>query len=687
MADETGGSSANNLLVDKLLSRLNRHMQDPENGAEVTERLLNHIARNGLDGRVGARWLSRLVEDEGLAALLRAFSRGEWNGARFQRFWGLQQRIDSEGGDEQAVLVKYLRSHNTDKYLSGLLGDLFSGRHDHEQVKRAWQALRAPLDPEQSEPESHIDSLMVNLKHRWLKKPDLAAIIEPLLQQVVSGHMDAHAAARWLSGWVDDESLSSVLRAFARGELEPDSFERLWSLYKRIRSEDGDEVKALARHLRGMVDSKQVKGFLTVLFDDQLNESKIESLLQQLVAEHLDAHTVARWLSGWVEDASLASLLRAFARGELEAESFETLWSLYKRIQSEDGDEVKALARHLRGMVDNKEVQGVLSLVVEGQLDQQSSTNLLSRLVGDPTLAAMLRAYGSGTLQKEALKKAWGLVKRIEAENGNEVVALARHLRQIAGDRFLSSILGDFLDGTHDPARLQNVWRLYQNASVSEDGMATIADAHWINEKDFENAYYEAKAISVWGHDIRWRVYTLISCAKHSAQVPGDFVECGVDRGGTAMAVMRHCGDACFAARRFYLFDTFQGLSEAQLSEQERETTRITEARYPDVYGQVQDTFGDKAFVEIVRGTVPDTLDAFHGESVAYLHIDMNVSYPECAAFEFFWPYLSKGAPVIFDDYGFPFHAPQRVALDQIAKKLGTSIMMLPTGQGITWKT
>ena len=141
-----------------------------------------------------------------------------------------------------------------------------------------------------------------------------------------------------------------------------------------------------------------------------------------------------------------------------------------------------------------------------------------------------------------------------------------------------------------------------------------------------------------------------------------------------------------FADRAFYLFDTFCGLVPEQLTEEERITTRITAERYPNVLDSVRRNFSRHPFVRIVPGAVPDTLSEFHGERIAFLHIDMNAVVPECAAFETLWPKLSVGAPVIFDDYGFPFHAPQRRALDVVAKRLGTQIMMLPTCQGLTWK-
>ena len=110
------------------------------------------------------------------------------------------------------------------------------------------------------------------------------------------------------------------------------------------------------------------------------------------------------------------------------------------------------------------------------------------------------------------------------------------------------------------------------------------------------------------------------------------------------------------------------------------------EDRYPDVADVARANFADKPYARIVEGTVPETLGAFTGTKVAYLHIDMNAAYPEVEALRFFWNYLTPGALVVFDDYGFPRHRAQRRALDDVAASLGVEIMMLPTCQGIVVK-
>jgi hypothetical protein len=237
-----------------------------------------------------------------------------------------------------------------------------------------------------------------------------------------------------------------------------------------------------------------------------------------------------------------------------------------------------------------------------------------------------------------------------------------------------------------EDVQLAEIIRIGRLARSAEDGLISIAEPAWLQDPRFVDAYAEAKGIAAWGRDIRWRVQTLVKVAATAAHLEGDFVECGVDTGGTARAVMAYLGNEAFAGRAFYLFDTFRGMVPEQLTDEERVTDETRGDRYPDVSDTVRANFADKPFVRIVQGAVPDTLSSYDGEQVAYLHIDMNATVPEVGALRFFWPKLAPGAPVVFDDYGFPRHAPQRRALDALAAEFGVEIIMLPTCQGLLIK-
>lgn len=234
-----------------------------------------------------------------------------------------------------------------------------------------------------------------------------------------------------------------------------------------------------------------------------------------------------------------------------------------------------------------------------------------------------------------------------------------------------------------DEGQLEEIARISRYALTAEDSCISIAEPAWLEDPRFERAYAEAKGISAWGRDIRWRVQTVVKAAAVARHLEGDFVECGVDTGGTARAVMAYLGDAAFADRTFYLFDTFRGMVVEQLQPDE---PAPIEGRFPDVYDIACENFADKSYVQIVRGVVPDTLPDYTGSQVAYLHIDMNAAHPEVEALKFFWDRLAPGAPVVFDDYGFPRHRAQRIALDKVADSFGVEIMMLPTCQGLLYK-
>jgi hypothetical protein len=71
---------------------------------------------------------------------------------------------------------------------------------------------------------------------------------------------------------------------------------------------------------------------------------------------------------------------------------------------------------------------------------------------------------------------------------------------------------------------------------------------------------------------------------------------------------------------------------------------------------------------------------------IAFVHLDMNSASPECAALEFFWPLLSPRGLILLDDYAYFRSNTPGDALDTAARRLGTEIVSLPTGQGLILK-
>jgi hypothetical protein len=145
--------------------------------------------------------------------------------------------------------------------------------------------------------------------------------------------------------------------------------------------------------------------------------------------------------------------------------------------------------------------------------------------------------------------------------------------------------------------------------------------------------------------------------------------------------------------KRFYLLDTFSGVDEGCLSEAEKAGGAVEQNRkllasgfYVSSLESVRANFSEWKNARIIQGRIPDTLPQVDAAEVAYLHLDMNCARPEVAAAEFFWPRLVGGAFLLLDDYAYYGYRPQKLAMDDFAKRQGVGVLALPTGQGLIVK-
>jgi O-methyltransferase len=221
--------------------------------------------------------------------------------------------------------------------------------------------------------------------------------------------------------------------------------------------------------------------------------------------------------------------------------------------------------------------------------------------------------------------------------------------------------------------------------TYDSDGFRTQHSAAFLRDPRFVAAYAQAQAIGAWnGADIRWRAYTVCWAAMRGASLEGDFVECGVDRGGFSRAAMDYIGFAEMPEKKFYLIDTFEGIPLDTLTDDpNREFLRKA---YQPAYESVVRTFSPFPNAVIVRGKVPEVLPAVAAEKVCYLCIDLNTAGPSVAAAEFFWDRLVSGATIVLDDYAQTFFKGMQEGLDQFARRRGVEVLSLPTGQGLIFK-
>lgn len=225
--------------------------------------------------------------------------------------------------------------------------------------------------------------------------------------------------------------------------------------------------------------------------------------------------------------------------------------------------------------------------------------------------------------------------------------------------------------------------------SFAGDSLVSWHNAEFLSDPAFIRAVDVGNERRSWEStfDVRWRYHVILWAARHASQLEGDFVECGVNRGGFSRAIVDYL-DFGSLPKTFYLMDTFNGLVEAYITPEERArgVSRETFAKYSESFDDVQEAFRPFANVELVRGPIPDTLVQVQPEKVSFLSIDMNVVIPEIAAAEHFWGRLVSGAVMVLDDYGHEPHVAQKRAFDAFAAERGVQVLFLPTGQGLIFK-
>lgn len=227
----------------------------------------------------------------------------------------------------------------------------------------------------------------------------------------------------------------------------------------------------------------------------------------------------------------------------------------------------------------------------------------------------------------------------------------------------------------------------FPDPTYSQDALVTRHNADFMHEPRFAESYRLGKATGSWpGGEPAWRTYVACWAAQKALGLEGDFVECGVNRGGMSRAIC-HYVDFEKVPKLFWLLDTYHGLSDELINEEERGQGRTnSKAYYTECYGAVCETFKPYPNVRVVQGIIPASLTQVTAEKVSYLSIDMNCVAPEIAAAEFFWDKLVSGAVMVLDDYGFELHEPQKRAFDAFAEKRGVQVLSMPTGQGLIFK-
>ncbi|MCA0382016.1 MAG: TylF/MycF family methyltransferase [Bacteroidetes bacterium] len=186
-----------------------------------------------------------------------------------------------------------------------------------------------------------------------------------------------------------------------------------------------------------------------------------------------------------------------------------------------------------------------------------------------------------------------------------------------------------------------------------------------MGDEPFMELYQQVKPYTMTSPE---RLYALHKAVLYTIEknLPGDFVECGVWRGGSSMMIALTLKQLGVQNRHLYLYDTFEGMSEpteadkdlaggdaAQLLATHDKTAGIWAfADLQDVQQNMQLTGYPTANIHYVQGKVEDTIPATIPAAIALLRLDTDWYESTKHELEHLYPLLAPQGALIIDDFG-----------------------------------
>jgi O-methyltransferase len=179
------------------------------------------------------------------------------------------------------------------------------------------------------------------------------------------------------------------------------------------------------------------------------------------------------------------------------------------------------------------------------------------------------------------------------------------------------------------------------------------------------------------------RAFVLFQWCRRSLRVEGDMAECGVYSGGTAELLAR-CLRQANPPPRLHLFDTFSGMVATRPERDYHVAGDFSDITLDAVKARLKDF----DFCRFHEGWIPAPFgEVADVTPYSFVHVDVDIYDSAMDCCRWFWPRLSIGGVIVFDDYGFyPYRFALREAVDDFVRGEGVEPIVLPTGQALLLK-
>lgn len=165
--------------------------------------------------------------------------------------------------------------------------------------------------------------------------------------------------------------------------------------------------------------------------------------------------------------------------------------------------------------------------------------------------------------------------------------------------------------------------------------------------------------------------------------VPGDIVECGVFKGSGIFSWLKLkkvlAPNSFKKVMGFDFFDTnalvdgLTGIDKETMKHLFESRNFTLDVSYKDVLeNMIREAGFDDSDFELIRGNICDTsydtVNKRPGFKISLLYMDLDLDVPTYEALTAFWPCVSKGGIVVFDEYGYHQWS-ESAGVDRFAKE------------------
>jgi len=232
-------------------------------------------------------------------------------------------------------------------------------------------------------------------------------------------------------------------------------------------------------------------------------------------------------------------------------------------------------------------------------------------------------------------------------------------------------------------------------------GMSSAQELPWNDEYQgeiFRQACVDIKNNLKFSNDVStnsraidalmWRLWIISYATKHAIEFARDndynFVECGVANGFSTFIALREIAGNKKTVNSFsmHLYDSWSMMKKEH--QFKNEAIMALGGIESDIETTKKNLDEFKKNVVYHKGYIPDTLDnSDTPTNIIYLHIDLNSAKSTLETLDFFYPKITSGGVIIFDDYGHKgFESTKKVVDKFFSDKPGTHLKF-PTGQSI----